>query len=320
MTNARRYTLWLVGAALLLAGLLWAGVVWWRGPEVTVIDVRRAPLVRTLQFSARVATLSRVDIGSTLTGRVQQVQVREGDAVQLGDVLVQLENAELRAALAQAEAAELQARAALDGRRGSGRTAAQASQAQADAAQRASSAALARAEQLVAQGFYSGAVDGVFGSATEKAVKAYQQKYGLTVDGNVGTATLKALGLSQSTTQNSDSGDVALLARLISAEARGEPYSGQVAVGAVVLNRVDSPIFPNTISGVIYQSGAFTCVTDGQFNEPVSDSAYRAARDAMNGVDPCGGAIYYFNPATATSKWIWSRPLIVVIGKHRFCA
>lgn len=157
MTNARRYTLWLVGVALLLAGLLWAGVVWWRGPEVTVIDVRRAPLVRTLQFSARVATLSRVDIGSTLTGRVQQVQVREGDAVQLGDVLVQLENAELRAALAQAEAAELQARAALAGRRGSGRTAAQASQAQADAAQRASSAALARAEQLVAQGFYSGA-------------------------------------------------------------------------------------------------------------------------------------------------------------------
>ena len=157
MTATRRYTLWLVGAALLLAGLLWAGVAWWRGPEVTVIDVRRAPLVRTLQFSARVATLSRVDIGSTLTGRVQQVRVREGDTVQLGDVLVQLENAELRAALAQAEAAELQARAALDGRRGSGRTAAQAAQAQADAAQRASSAALARAEQLVAQGFYSGA-------------------------------------------------------------------------------------------------------------------------------------------------------------------
>lgn len=173
---------------------------------------------------------------------------------------------------------------------------------------------------LKTQGFYGGNVDGVFGSGTEKALKGFQREYGLEADGKAGAETLKAMGLTQSTTQNSDSGDTDLLARLISAEARGEPYSGQVAVGAVVLNRVDSPIFPNTISGVIYQSGAFTCVTDGQFNEPVSDSAYRAARDAMNGVDPCGGAIYYFNPATATSKWIWSRPLIVVIGKHRFCA
>ena len=170
------------------------------------------------------------------------------------------------------------------------------------------------------QGVYSGAVDGVFGSATETAVKAFQQTKGLSVDGKVGAATMKALGLADSATQNSDSGDVALLARLISAEARGEPYNGQVAVGAVVLNRVDSPIFPNTLSGVIYQSGAFTCIVDGQFNEPVAESAYRAARDAMNGVDPCGGALYYFNPQTATSKWIWSRPLIVVIGKHRFCA
>ena len=170
------------------------------------------------------------------------------------------------------------------------------------------------------QGFYGGNVDGVFGSGTEKALKGFQKEYGLTPDGKAGAATLKAMGLSQSTTQNSDSGDTDLLARLISAEARGESYSGQVAVGAVVLNRVNSPIFPNTIAGVIYQNGAFTCITDGQFNEPVSDSAYRAARDAMNGVDPCGGAIYYFNPATASSKWIWSRPLIVVIGKHRFCA
>ena len=99
-----------------------------------------------------------------------------------------------------------------------------------------------------------------------------------------------------------------------------EPYSGQVAVGAVVLNRIRHPSFPNTLSGVIYQSGAFTCITDGQFNEPVAESAYRAARDALNGVDPSGGAIYYFNPSTATSAWIWSRPLITVIGKHRFCA
>ena len=111
-----------------------------------------------------------------------------------------------------------------------------------------------------------------------------------------------------------------LLARLISAEARGEPYVGQVAVGAVVLNRVKHPSFPGTIAGVIYQSGAFSCIADGQFDQPVAASAYRAADDALNGWDPTGGAIYYFNPATATSAWIWSRPLILTIGKHRFCA
>lgn len=175
---------------------------------------------------------------------------------------------------------------------------------------------------LKKQGFYTGAVDGNYGSATESAVKAFQQDRGLTPDGKAGAWTLKALGIkdSGSSAQSADNGDVALLARLISAEARGEPYSGQVAVGAVVLNRVEHPAFPNSVAGVVYQPGAFTCITDGQFNEPVAESAYRAARDAMNGVDPCGGAIYYFNPSTATSKWIWSRPLIVVIGKHRFCA
>ena len=157
MTATRRYTLWLLGAALLLAGLVWAGIAWWRGPQVEVIEVHRAPLVRTLQFSARVETLSRVDIGSTLTGRVAQVRVHEGDAVKAGDVLVRLEGDELRAALAQAEAAEQQASAALAGRRGSGRTAAQATLAQAEATQRAAGAALVRAQQLVAQGFYSGA-------------------------------------------------------------------------------------------------------------------------------------------------------------------
>ena len=116
------------------------------------------------------------------------------------------------------------------------------------------------------------------------------------------------------------SGSVDLLARVISAEARGEPYSGQVAVGAVILNRVGHPSFPNTIAGVVYQPGAFSCMLDGQFDQPVADSAVRAARDAMNGADPSGGAIYYFNPNTATSAWIWSRPLIKIIGKHRFCS
>lgn len=116
------------------------------------------------------------------------------------------------------------------------------------------------------------------------------------------------------------SGDLNLLARLISAEARGERYEGQVAVGAVVLNRVRHPSFPNSISEVIYQPWAFTCINDGQFDQPVAESAYRAAQDALNGWDPSYGAIYYFNPNTATSAWIWSRPLIVQIGKHRFCS
>ena len=175
-------------------------------------------------------------------------------------------------------------------------------------------------------GYYDGDVDGIYGSATERAVRAFQRKNGLTADGKAGVQTLEALGLPADSGGNSGGSggmtgaQVDLLARLISAEARGEPYSGQVAVGAVVLNRIRHPSFPNTLSGVIYQSGAFTCITDGQFNEPVAESAYRAARDALNGVDPSGGAIYYFNPSTATSAWIWSRPLITVIGKHRFCS
>lgn len=174
-------------------------------------------------------------------------------------------------------------------------------------------------QKLSSWGYYSGSVDGVYGSKTESAVKDFQKKNGLTVDGVAGPATLAALGI-QSSSSGSYDNDVNLLARLISAEARGEPYSGQVAVGAVVLNRIEHPSFPNTMSGVIYQSGAFSCLSDGQFNEPVADSAYKAARDALNGWDPSGGAIYYFNPSTATNSWIWSRPLIVTIGKHRFCA
>ncbi len=175
-------------------------------------------------------------------------------------------------------------------------------------------------------GYYDGAVDGVYGSRTEAAVRWFQQKNGLSPDGQVGDQTLAALGISSGggggsgSGSGSQSGDLYLLARLISAEARGEPYVGQVAVGAVVLNRVEHPSFPNSISGVVYQPGAFSCLDDGQFNEPVAESAYRAAQEALNGYDPSYGAIYYFNPATATSRWIWSRPLIVQIGSHRFCA
>ena len=170
-------------------------------------------------------------------------------------------------------------------------------------------------------GYYSGSVDGVYGGKTEEAVRYFQRKNGLSADGQAGNKTLAALGIPVSASSSGTaSGDLDLLARLISAEARGEPYVGQVAVGAVVLNRVEHPSFPNTVSGVIYQPGAFSCLDDGQFNQPVAESAYRAAREAMNGYDPSYGAIYYFNPATATSAWIWSRPLIVEIGRHRFCS
>ena len=177
-------------------------------------------------------------------------------------------------------------------------------------------------KRLKEWGYYDGRADGAFGSATEKAVKLFQQKNGLEADGQVGDATLAALGINTAEIgqSNTPEGDLQLLARLISAEARGEPYIGQVAVGAVVLNRVDHPSVPNSIADVIYQTDAFTCLYDGQFDEPVAESAYRAAQEALDGYDPSYGALYYFNPVTATSQWIWSRPLIVTIGKHRFCA
>ena len=180
-------------------------------------------------------------------------------------------------------------------------------------------------------GYYTGSVDGIYGSLTVKAVKYFQSKNGLSADGICGTATLKALGISSGSSGGSSGGgssgsgssnqsnDLYLMARMISAEARGEPYIGQVAVGAVILNRVDHPSFPNTISGVIYQPGAFSALGDGQFNEPIVDSAYKAAQDAMNGWDPTSGAIYYYNPVTATNKWIRSRPIMLAIGKHVFC-
>lgn len=173
-------------------------------------------------------------------------------------------------------------------------------------------------------GYYKGSVDGIYGSKTVSAVKSFQRKNGLTADGIAGTRTLNAMGITSSSSgstssNNSNSSNLNLLSRLVYSEARGETYRGQVAVAAVVLNRVKSSSFPNTISGVIYQAGAFDAVSDGQINLTPDATARKAAQDALNGWDPSYGAIYYFNPNTATSKWIWSRPLTVVIGKHRFC-
>ena len=172
-------------------------------------------------------------------------------------------------------------------------------------------------------GYYNGAIDGIYGSKTLAAVKDFQRKNGLTVDGIAGQKTLAAMGITStgnsSTSTSSNSNNVNLLAHLIYGEARGEPYTGQVAVGAVIMNRVKSSSFPNSIAGVIYQSGAFDAVSDGQINMTPDSTAIKAAQDALNGWDPSYGAIYYFNPNTATNKWIWSRPMTVTIGKHRFC-
>ncbi|MDQ5983374.1 MAG: Spore cortex-lytic enzyme [Eubacteriales bacterium SKADARSKE-1] len=178
---------------------------------------------------------------------------------------------------------------------------------------------------LADKGYYCGQVDGVFGDATKEAVTNFQKDNNITADGIAGSKTLELLGVTASNNQNNQTSkysdaDMSLLARIISAEARGEPYSGQVAVGAVVLNRIGHPSFPDTLSGVIYQPGAFSCLTDGQINEPVDESAKRAAQDAMNGTDPSGGAIYYYNPEKTTNSFMLSRPVITVIGKHKFCS
>ncbi|MDR3293313.1 MAG: spore cortex-lytic enzyme [Clostridiales bacterium] len=170
-------------------------------------------------------------------------------------------------------------------------------------------------------GYYSGAVDGVFGAQTLAAVKLFQKKNKLTVDGIVGAKTAAAMGLtlSGSTSSGYSSSDLELLAKCVYAESRGEPYTGQVAVAAVVLNRVKSSAFPNSIPGVIYQPWAFTAVHDGQINLTPNQDAYNAAKDALNGWDPTYGCIYYFNPKTATNAWIWSREARLTIGNHRFC-
>lgn len=165
-------------------------------------------------------------------------------------------------------------------------------------------------------GYYDGPIDGYLGGNTVPAIKAFQRDYGLAVDGIVGKATLSALGVSVGAGQTNS--DLYLLAKCVYAEARGEPYTGQVAVAAVILNRVASPDFPNTISGVIYQPWAFTAVNDGQISLEPDQTAYNAARDALNGWDPTYGCLYYYNPTTATSQWIYSRQTVVQIGEHIF--
>ncbi len=179
-------------------------------------------------------------------------------------------------------------------------------------------------QRLRQYGYMDAPADGIFGQATYDAVVWFQRKNGLRADGVVGPATAAALGISLSGADGSmaagayNESEIYTLARLVHAEARGEPYVGQVAVAAVVLNRVRSAAFPNTISGVIYQAGAFDCVADGQINLSPDSGALRAARDAMNGWDPTGGCVYYYNPATATSAWIWSREVRLAIGAHVF--
>ena len=178
-------------------------------------------------------------------------------------------------------------------------------------------------KKLKEWGYYDGNVDGIYGTKAVNAVKKFQPQNGLNVDGIAGEKTLAALGINSS--NNSSSGnnvnntDLNLLSKLVHAEARGEPYKGMVAVAATVLNRVADSRFPNSIAGVIYQSGAYTCVDDGQINLEASSQSRKAAQDAINGWDPTSGCIYYFNPDTATSGWIWSRPQVLTIGKHIFC-
>jgi N-acetylmuramoyl-L-alanine amidase len=169
-------------------------------------------------------------------------------------------------------------------------------------------------------GYNPGAVDGIYGAKTEAAVKRFQRNNGLTPDGIAGPATLAKIGLPTGSSSSSYQSNVNLLARVISGEARGESYTGQVAIAAVVLNRVNHSSFPSTIAGVIYQPGAFTAVSDGQINITPPQSCYNAARDALNGWDPTYGAIYYYNPVTATNSWIRTRKVITTIGKHVFCA
>lgn len=177
-------------------------------------------------------------------------------------------------------------------------------------------------KKLKELGYYNGGVDGIYGSRTQSAVKSFQKSVGITADGIAGKTTLLYLGLGGGSTANTtgySNADVELLAKVISAEARGESYEGQVAVGAVILNRVAHPSFPDSISGVIYQNGAFSCVNDSNWYQPVSSTSKKAATDALNGWDPTGGAIYYFNASKTSDSFMHSRPVLTVIGNHKFC-
>ena len=169
-------------------------------------------------------------------------------------------------------------------------------------------------------GLFNEEITGYYGTATERAVKRFQKANGISQTGIAGPQTLAAMGISIGEIPEATQANINLLARIISAEGRGETYEGQVAIGACILNRIEHPSFPDTLSGVIYQPGAFTAITDGQFNEPVADSSYRAARDAINGWDPSGGSIYYYNPDKTANAWIRTRPVIKRIGNHLFCS
>lgn len=176
-------------------------------------------------------------------------------------------------------------------------------------------------QKLKSLGYYKGSVDGIYGTGTKKAVTSFQKNCGITADGIAGAKTLKFLGLeaSSATSGQYSKSDLNLLAKLIAAEARGESYKGQVAVGAVVLNRVSHASFPDSIAGVIYQKGAFSCVNDSNWSVSPSSTSLKAAQDCLNGWDPSGGAIYYYNPAKTSNSFMHSRPVITVIGRHVFC-
>jgi len=180
-------------------------------------------------------------------------------------------------------------------------------------------------KKLAQLGYVVGAVDGKYGPKTEGAVRRFQKERGLRVDGLAGTQTIKELKLLSGESTNSagkavgyKNVDTNLLARAVNAEARGEPYVGQIAVAAVILNRIADPAFPKTIADIVYQPQAFSSVNDGQINLPPSASALRAAQEALNGADPSKGAVFFFNPAKTNNKFIWSRPQIITIGNHIF--